>query len=171
MRIIGIAAMGAGMLALASCGGEGAGADGNAASANVQLDAGEWELTVHTLDMSAPGMPQGAADMMKPGPVTVTTCITPQQAQKPGPDLFIAGLDPGCRQEGFKAAGAEVSGTLTCGADGAGKIVTKLDGSYDAAGFDVHMEETENVQGTPMTTKRRSSGRRVGDCPSGAKEG
>ena len=171
MRITGLAAMGAGMLALTSCGGESTGANGNAASANVQLEAGAWEVTEHTLDMSAPGMPEGADEMMKPGPVTVATCITAEQAQKPGPDVFLGEMDAGCRQQGFKAAGGEVSGTLTCGADGAGKVVTKLDGSFDASGFDVHTQATEDQQGTPMTIKRRFSGRRLGDCPSGAKEG
>ena len=171
MRIIRNGAMGAAMLALASCGGESTNATSNAVAANVQIEAGAWEVTEHTLDMSAPGMPEGADEMMKPGPVTVATCITAEQAQKPGPDLFLGEMDAGCTQEGFKAAGGEVSGTLTCGGNGAGKVVTKLDGSFDARGFDVHTQATEDQQGTPMTIKRRFSGRRLGDCPSGAKEG
>lgn len=160
------------MLALASCGGgESTGAESNAVAANVQIEAGAWEVTEHTLDMSAPGMPEGADEMMKPGPVTVSTCITAEQAQKPGPELFLGEIDASCRQEGFKAAGGEVSGTLTCGAEGAGRTVTKLDGSFAETEFDVHTESIEDQQGTAMTIKRRSAGRRVGDCPSGAKEG
>ena len=169
------AAMAAGLLALASCGGESGDtakkAEGASAGAAVQLQAGQWEVTHHTLDISAPGMPAGAADMLKPGPVTVNTCITPEQAQKPGPDLFSANADESCKQEGFKAAGGEVSGTLTCTPPGGGKTVMKLDGSFDVTEFDVHMEMVAEADGTQTTTKMRTSARRTGDCPSGAQAG
>jgi hypothetical protein len=166
--------MAAGLLALGACGG-GEGGDGgenagtgNSATANVQLEAGEWEITQHTLDISAPGMPAGAAEFMKPGPVTVKTCITQEQAQKPGAELFSGESDPGCKKEGFKAAGGEIGGTLTCSAEGGGKTVMKMEGDFEAERFDVHMEVTANAEGTQMTTKMRSSGKRIGDCPGGA---
>lgn len=169
--------VGAGLLALGACGGgdkDAGDAGENAAraansspSAGVQLQPGEWEMTQHTLDISAPGMPAGAADMMKPGPVSVKTCITPEQAQKPGAELFSGETDSSCKQEGFKAAGGEVSGTVTCSGDGGGKTVMKMDGDFSPTQFDIHMEMVVEAQGTQMTTKMRSTGKRIGDCPAG----
>ena len=180
MRNFRIGAMGAGLLALAACGGgespdangaAGNAADGGASAAGVQLQPGQWEMTQHTLDISAPGMPAGAADMMKPGPVTISTCITPQQAQKPGADLFSGEADASCKQEGFKAAGGEVSGTMTCSGEGSGTTVMKMDGEFSPTEFDIEMEMTTEAQGSQMTMEMRSSGRRIGDCPAGGQAG
>jgi hypothetical protein len=174
----------AGLLALASCGGgDGQGgneASGNAAaggsagsaSAGVQLQAGQWEMTQQTLNVTAPGMPAGAADMMKTGPITVKTCITPEQAQKPSADLFSGKTDPNCKQEGFSSEGGKVSGTMTCsGGDTPGKTVMKMDGEFSPTEFDIEMEMTTEAQGSQMTMEMRSSGRRIGDCPAGGQAG
>lgn len=176
----------AGLLALAACGGGGesksggneaevAEIGGNAAgsaSDGVQLQPGQWEMTQQTVNVSVPGMPAGAADMIKTGPVTVKTCITEEQAQKPGPDLFSGQADPNCKQEGFSAAGGKVSGTMTCtGGKMHGKMVMKMDGQFGPTEYDVAMEMKTEAEGKQMTMEMRSSGRRIGDCPAGGKEG
>jgi hypothetical protein len=185
MRTIRISAMTAGLLALAACGGggesrnggneaaavEGSGNAAGSESAGVQLQPGQWEMTQQTVNVSVPGMPAGAADMMKTGPITVKTCITEEQAQKPSADIFSGKTDPNCKQEGFSAEGGKVSGTVTCSGGDTGTTVMKMDGKFGPTEYDIAMEMKTQAQGADMTMEVRSSGRRIGECPAGVKAG
>ena len=181
---------GAALLALAACGGgeadgtadsanmantegaAGAGGEGGAsqAASEVRMQPGEWEVTQQTVNVSAPGMPAGAADMLKTPPMTVKTCITEEQAGKPGADVFTGKKDPNCTHEGFDAGGGKVSGTITCKGD-TGNVTMAMDGEFGATEFNVDMKTTTDAGAAKMTMEMRSSGRRIGECPAGKAAG
>ena len=195
MRIIRNSAAAAGLLALAACGGggegksggneagasdpsanaasaaDGGGNTGGTASAAMQLQPGQWEMTTQTVNVSIPGLPAGAADMMKTGPITVKTCITEEQAQKPSADLFAGKTAPNCKQEGFTAAGGKVNGTMTCSGGDTGATAMKMEGQFGPTQYDITMATKTQAEGRDMTMEIRSSGRRLGECPAGAKAG
>ena len=172
---------GAALLALAACGGGDADSSGTAAntagaggeaatsqaSAEVRMQPGQWEITQQTVNVTAPGMPAGAADMLKTPPVTVKTCISEEQASKPGADLFTGKQDPNCSHEGFKAGGGKVSGTITCKGGNTGNASMAMEGEFGPTEFNVEMKTTTEAQGAQMTMEMRSSGRRIGECPAG----
>lgn len=157
----------AGLLALAACGsGENdkAAKLDAAAAQNIRLQPGQWELIQETVRVSAPGMPPGAAEMMRMPPVIVRTCIGPAEAEKPGADLFSGNKDPDCKTEGFSAKAGRVAGTMTC-RSGAETTVTKLDGDFSADRFEVGLAVRTEGGGTEaMDIQMRSSGRRTGEC-------
>jgi hypothetical protein len=160
----------AGLLGLAACGsGEDAPAKIDAAAAaNIRLQPGQWELVQETVRVSAPGMPPGAAEMMKMPPVVVRTCIAPAEAGKPGPDLFSGNKDPGCKTEGFSAKAGRVAGTMTCRSGAGETTVTKLEGDFTAEEFEVRLAaRTEGGGSEAVDTEMRSRGRRTGECPAG----
>src|SRR3712207_6207476 len=94
------------LLVLASCGGSEDKTDSKDASApktasadasGMKLDPGQWEVTMETLSMEAPGMPKEAMAAMGGGQkMTVKNCVTPEQAEKPSADLFSAKQDANC---------------------------------------------------------------------------
>ena len=140
-----------------------------AAAQNIRLQPGQWELIQETVRVSAPGMPPGAAEMMKMPPVIVRTCIGPAEASKPGPDLFSGNKDPDCKTEGFSAAAGRVAGTMTCRSGAGETTVTKLEGDFSADRFEVGLAvATKGVGPEAMDIQMRSSGRRTGECPQDA---
>ena len=55
---------------------------GGAPAAMAELRPGQWETTVEVLRMDMPNMPQGVT-LPKQGPVTIRSCLTPEQARRP----------------------------------------------------------------------------------------
>ncbi len=181
-----------GLLALAACGGPDKG-DGNAASAEKNAVApsasgeneknamapsasgekmrpGQWEMAVQTVSVEAPNMPKQVADMMAARQkMTTRNCITPQQAQNPGADMFRGKKDGNCTYENFSVSGGRVKGTMTCkGGDQPGAVTLEMDGRYDAESYDISQKMTMAMQGMSMKIDARVTGRRIGDCPAGA---
>ena len=166
----------AGLLALGACGGDGDrdDASGEAGKARVEsvakdgemrLRPGQWEMKTEIAKVSAPGMPAGAAEMMKTAPTTVTTCISEQEANDP--NVFTGKKDPNCNTDGFSAAGGKVSGTITCAAEagGQGKLTMAMEGEFKPDSYALETRMTTEGEGAQMTIESRTSGRRLGDCP------
>lgn len=141
----------------------------------VKIQPGQWEATQETLEASmigAPeGMPSGMLDAMKGHKTSVTYCITPEQAEKPGGDFLAAQKDAKCNYSDFSMSGGKISGTMTCqGPDGQGQMTMKMAGSYTPTGYDTTVEmdtSAMGAEGMKMHIKSRSSGKRIGDCPAG----
>jgi uncharacterized protein DUF3617 len=163
-----------GLLALAACGGPDKGEGNEAAgdeaapASGVKLQPGEWEITMETVSVTAPGLPPSVAATIKKPRATNRTCMTPEEANGPKPDMFAGSGGVNCKQEGFSWTGGRIKGTTTCqGAGGTGKTVMAMDGQYGAQSMDMNMKMTTDAAGTPMTVETRMTGRRVGDCPAG----
>lgn len=167
-----------GLLALAGCdnmgkrgaGNEAAAEDRSApAAAGVKLRPGQWETTVETLKMEAPGIPADALAMMGgQQKVTSRSCITAEQAERPSGDLFHGDKEGNCSGKDFSFANGRVSGTIACGGPNmAGKVTLEMDGRYGADSYDISQKMTTTGDGTSMKIESRVVGRRIGDCPAG----
>jgi hypothetical protein len=163
----------AGFLALAACG-SGDKADGNGTAARavaggqVKLQPGEWEMTMETVNVDAPGLPAAVVASMKQPRATSRSCITPEEANGPKSDMFAGNVGANCKQEGFSWTGGHIKGKTTCaGAKGQGKMSMEVDGQYGGQTMDMNMKMTTAAAGTPMTVETHMAGRRIGECPAG----
>lgn len=156
----------AAVLVLAGCGKSGESGGG------VSLQPGEWEMKMEVVSVAAEGLPAGMADSMKKSAGSTTrTCMTPEEAKAPKGDIF-AGNQSNCKSEGFSWANGKIAGKTTCaGQGGVGQTVMTMDGSYGAQNIDMTMKSQTDLAGKPMTMEMRVSGRRVGECSAGTKEG
>ena len=176
-----IAMAAASLIALAACGGDG---DDNKASAgdgdvqgqgrildddDVKLRAGQWEMKT---EVNAPGMPAEVAAMMKSQAATATTmCITEEEANRSDANLFTGKKDENCTTEGFEAKGGRVKGTITCNAaTGEGKMTMEVDGAFQRESYEVTTRmDMQGMGSEAMKMETKVTGRRLGDCPAGAK--
>lgn len=164
-------------LALTACGGSGgteagnssaAAGAGTATSAGMKLEPGEWEVTVETLGMEAPGMPKEAQAAMAGQKVTGRNCLTAEQAEKPTADVFAADKEANCTAKDFSWAGGRVSGTMTCsGGEMGGTTTMQMDGQYSARSYEISQTMTAASEGGEVRIKSRMTGRRIGECPAG----
>jgi hypothetical protein len=123
------------------------------------------------IGIEAPGMPDGAAEMMRKGKTTVKSCISEADAKKPEPDIFQPGTGSNCKAEGYVVKDGRIAGTMTCpGTGGTGGMTLVMQGEYAPTSFDLTTRTEMKGQGIAMTTKTRSTGRRLGDCPAGAED-
>lgn len=162
----------AAVAALAACGSGGGGgnkasvAGGDGGSAAAAMQAGMWEITTTVSRMNMPGMPAGA-NMPMPPPTTVRTCLTQEQAGRPGAGFFTgSGEGQGCTYESNNVSGGRVQATVQCTQDGS-TMRSNMTGSFTATGFDVAQQVQTSAQGMNMEMDSRTVGRRVGDCPAG----
>jgi hypothetical protein len=187
--------LGLGLLALAGCGGpEKADGNGSAASgesakagatresakaggtadagaaSGMKMRPGEWETTVETLKVDAPGLPKEMAGMMAgQQKMTMRSCITAAQAEQPSGELFRGKTGGNCQYEGFTVSAGRVKGKMTCtGGSTPGSVTLEMDGRYGAESYEVDQKMKTEMQGMTMNVDSRVTARRVGDCPAGA---
>jgi hypothetical protein len=162
---------------VASCGGPSgnrqAAEDGNAATpaggggttAAVAMQPGQWEIVTEVVRMDVPNMPKGVSAPTPP-PTTVRTCLTPQQAGAPsGGFLTGSGEGGGCTSRNMSMAGGRIQGVVQCDQQGS-TMRSTMDGRFSPTSFEVNQQVETSAQGMNMTIQSRTSGRRVGDCPS-----
>jgi hypothetical protein len=179
MTRIGTLLAGICLLVLAGCGGaEESGGNsttaGNQTSTaaggeSVQLQPGQWEMSFEMTNVSAPGMPAGAADMMKTPKTTVQSCVSEAEASKPDAGFFGGKENGDCTSQGFSAQGGQISGTMTCkGTGGAGETRVTMEGDYSPTRFNMTSRTEIKGEGLAMTMESRSTGGRLGECPDSA---
>ena len=138
-------------------------AGGNAAGATAQLSPGRWETTVEILRMDMPNMPPGAA-LPKQGPITVRSCLTPEQARRPTGGFMTGGRDQaGCNYENFAMTGGRVQGTVTCNHQGS-RTRSTVNGTFSAEAYRMEIDAEVESSGVTVRTANRITGRRIGDC-------
>ena len=167
------------MLALAGCGGSDTKAEGGAGGGSsapgataglggaAQIEPGEWEVTMETVNIEAPDMPPEAAAMMKKTmgeKKTSRQCITPEEASG---EFVAPDQQADCTREGFSLTGGRIQGTMTCTGEG-GKVMITLDGRHSGTSYDMNSKITSQNQAGSMTIETRNSGRRIGECPEGS---
>jgi hypothetical protein len=146
------------LLGLAACGSGGGG---------MNMQPGEWEMTVEMLNVSAPNMPPAAAAALKRPPVTNRTCLSEAEAKGPTHESFTGQAGGDCKAEGFSWAGGKIAGKTTCTPPGGGKTVMTMDGEYGPTSMTMNMKTATEAQGINMTMDARVTGKRIGDCPAG----
>jgi hypothetical protein len=114
------------------------------ATAAGPMKAGKWQLT---MQMDMPGMP------VKMPPMTMTHCITKEQAEKPEPPKAASD----CKVSDYKIVGSTVTWTVKCEKQ---KIVGEGTITYNGDSYDgsMHMKMADRE----MTQKY--SGKRLGNC-------
>ncbi len=139
------------------------------------IQPGEWETKVESMEVDAPGMPQGVKDMMTDAmgsmKTTIRDCVTPEEAKRPNADMF-AGKDKGnCTASDFSMSGGRMRGTISCPAGNGqpGSMTMVMDGQFSPQSYTVNQNMTTDAGGSKMTIKARVSGRRVGECTAATK--
>jgi hypothetical protein len=108
---------------------------------------GRWEIKA---EMSMPDMP------MSMPPMTLTQCVTKEQAQNPEKYL-PQGPGQKCTVSDFKMEGNKITWKMACQADGmtgAGEILYKAD-TFDSV---------VNLEGQGHKMMLKATGKRLGDC-------
>ena len=158
------------VLALAACGSGEKGGESSAVGGGSggSMQPGEWEMTMETVNVSAPNMPPEAMAQLKQAPVTTRTCMSEEEARGPKPETFAANAGgANCKAEGFSWAGGKIKGKTTCSPPGAGKMTMEMDGEYGPTSMTMNMKTQTEAQGMTMAMDVRMTGKRIGDCPAG----
>ena len=181
MRKFLLAGVAASMFAISACSDKGADADGDgkvsAAEAQKELSQGGamamkpgmWEVKISFDSIDAPGMPEAAkAQMTKAmgSGMSVKSCLTKEQAEKPGADFFGGDASANCTFEHLELSRNKMMVQMTCKPQDKMVIASKMDGSFQAESYSMTMEQ--KASGTPMgemTMKGKIDGKRLGDCP------
>lgn len=167
-------------LAVTACSDKGADTDGDGkvSSAEAQkelsqggavsMKPGMWEVKIKFDSVDAPGMPEAAkAQMTKAmNEMSVKSCLTKEQAEKPGADFFGGDAGSNCTFQQLDRSGNKISVQMTCKPQGGITIANKMQGSFEGETYAMTMEQ--KTSGTPMgdmTMKGRIEGKRIGDCP------
>jgi hypothetical protein len=134
----------------------------SAATADVQLRPGEWEVVRETTSVSAADSFFGSADK-KGEKTTKRECITPEQAAQPVKTM--QGQDQAqCDYNDFTFATGRIAGTISCGSAGPGKITISVNGQYDEQSY-AHTDTLTNKHESGDTVvEYHVTGRRLGEC-------
>lgn len=173
-------ALGAAALALAACSGsdEKAGnKDGkpvDVATAQKSIDAihikpGLWETKIAFKSIDAKAMPEAAKQQMiaaMGNGITVKSCVSKEQAEKPGAAFFGSPNSSNCAVQNVEVSGDTMNVAMTCKPGGNTVIESSMAGRFDAENYS--MELKQKTSGTPMgdlLTTGKIDGKRLGDCP------
>lgn len=172
-------------LALVSCGGTSADADGDGEITaeeaaeevkNIEFSPGEWENTVEFVDIKfdESKMPPEAKAMMVPmmesmkgQSSTSSECMTPEQAKNPQEEFFNKQEGQECSYERFSLAGGNIDMAMQCkGNNDAGGTITAT-GTYTPTTYTMEMTIASNSkQAGDVTIIAKSTAKRIGECKS-----
>jgi len=109
---------------------------------------------------SGPGAPP---NMPKPAPQTVTSCLTPEQANK-GPGELLKNANADCTANRSVYADGKIDVDMTCKSQ-TGTMSVKSTGTYSPTELtsDAHIETTGAMS---MSQTTHTVSKRVGDCTS-----
>ena len=131
------------------------------------ISPGKWESTVTIEDVKLPGLPAGAAEQMKKmvaqNQVT-TSCLTPEEAKKPGPGFF--GGNDKCRYDHFTMGSGKIDAEMHCTQNDVTQVM-QMTGTYSPDAYTMQM--TSSSRGGPsaaanMSMRMKVDARRVGEC-------
>lgn len=181
MRKIVATAAAFGVIAIAGCSDKGADTDGDGKVSNAEAEQelakggamamkpGLWEVKISFDSIDAPGMPEAAKAQMTKAMGTgmsVRSCLTKEQAEKPGADFFGGDASANCSFSELNRSGNSMKVAMTCKPQGGMTVTSKMDGSFAEESYTMAMEQ--KTSGTPMgemSMKGKIEGKRVGDCP------
>jgi hypothetical protein len=172
---------GAAMLALAACSGKNAdqNGDGNVSPEQIksemaegggfEMQPGEWEVKINFSSIEGKGIPEQAKAALKEQMAkgsTSKSCLTKEQTDKPGADLFGSPEGSNCTFAKFDRSGNKMSIDMTCKPAGPMVLNSKMEGSFGAQEYSMTMEQDmEGLPTGPIVMKGTIEGRRLGDCP------
>jgi hypothetical protein len=135
----------------------------------MKMTPGLWETTITFKTVDAKGLPDGTkAQMLKTmgQGVTVKTCLTAAQTEKPGADFFGSPEGSNCTFDQLDRSGSGMKVSMTCKPEGKIVVRNTMDGSFSGDNYTMDMQQ--KISGTPMgemTMAGKIVGKRLGDCP------
>jgi hypothetical protein len=134
-------------------------------AASLGIKPGKWQTTIQVTDlkMSGPAV-AGMPAMPKPAPVTMTMCMTPEQASK-GPGELLKNAKADCTATRNVYSGGKLDVAMTCKMPGGDTMSTKTSGTYSPTEMttDAEVEMTGRMS---MSQKVHTEAKRIGDCTS-----
>jgi Protein of unknown function (DUF3617) len=140
-----------------------------AARAAIDITPGLWETTIRFSNIEAKGMPDAVkTQMLKAtgGAITVKSCITKEQTDKPDSDFFGAAEGSNCSFDTLEKSGDQMKVSMTCKPDGKTTIKNSMSGTITKDSYDMDMQQS--TMGTPMGDMNMTgkiSAKRLGECP------
>ena len=163
-------------LLLAAFGSDGAdggnGAGQSAGAGGPTLQAGQWETTIRVLAIEMPGTPPETAEgALQQQPSTARICLTEAQVAAPLAEFVRGAAEQGCDASDMAMSGGRIRGTIQCTSGEEGATIMMeivMDGQFTPTSYEVTQNmEVSAGDGPAMTMRARTTGRRIGDCPSG----
>jgi hypothetical protein len=138
---------------------------GGAGGLNIQ--PGEWEITMEMRAAQPSGMPAGMT-MPRIPPTTTRSCVTAEQVSRANANFLSGSGHAGmaCDYSGVTVAGGRIQGTSSCRREGMEARVT-MDGSFTPTSYDINQEMQSIAHGRTMSSTNHLVGRRIGECPPG----
>lgn len=140
-----------------------------ASGGSMNMKPGQWETKISFSKVDAKDMPEAAKTqmlaMMGKG-VTVKSCLTKEQIEKPGADFFGSSEGSNCTFDQLDRSGGNMKVAMTCKPDGKTVITNTMDGSFSGDSYTMDMQQ--KTSGTPMgdiSMTGKIEGKRLGDCP------
>lgn len=134
-------------------------------AASLNMQPGKWETTITTLETKTSGLPAGAPAGMtppKPGPQTITACVTPDMASK-GPGEMLKNAKADCTIKNNTYTSGKIASEASCKLPN-GTMTVNTTGSYSPTEVTYDTESTMSAGPINATTKTHTVSRRVGEC-------
>ena len=80
---------------------------------SLKMRPGQWEATQEIVSASAPGMPAEMMKQMVGNKTTVSSCVTPEQTEKPSADFLAGQKNSDCTYENFSMENGRMTGKMT----------------------------------------------------------
>ena len=169
-------------LALASCGGEGGdnatdyGPSENLSAeevaertqdSGIKPEPGQYRVNMEVLEVSIPGAPQGAADMMRGmmGGQTHQYCLTQDEVDKGFENMARQSQEGDCTFDRWDINGGDFDGKMTCQMPGQGPMTMTMTGKGTPTRSEVNMTMQGDMAGMGESTIRmKATHERIGDC-------
>jgi len=131
--------------------------------AAIELQPGEWEMTVQISDMKLNGASQ--PEMKAGKSTTFKNCITPDQIKKPDAGLFANA--PNCSYNNFYQSDGRINASISCkDAKGSNLTNSMIDGKYTATTMTIETQMQSSVpNGGKIEMAAKMDGKRIGECP------
>lgn len=169
-------------LALASCGGD---SDGTTADSGpsenlsaeevaertrdsgIKPEPGQYRVSMEVLEVSIPGAPQGAADMMRSmmGGQTHQYCLTQDEVDEGFENMARQSQEGDCTFDRWDINGGDFDGKMTCDVPGQGAMTMTMTGTGSPTRSEVNMTMQGDMAGMGQSTIRmKATHERIGDC-------
>ena len=166
-------------LALAACGGDTTaqeeGGDISMAEAAeiaqsnaIKPQPGQYKVTMEILEVSIPGAPAGAADMMKDmmAGQSHSYCMTQEDVDKGFEEMARQSQEGGdCTFRRFDVSGGDFDAEMVCNVEGQGAMTMKMEGEGTPTRSVMNMTMNGDMGGMgKMTMRMKATHERIGDC-------
>lgn len=145
--------------------GEASASSTQAGSTGLNLQPGEWEITMTMSGVQATGLPAGVT-MPQTALQPVRSCLTAERLRHTNAAIFGGASNRygmNCDYSGVTVANGRIQGRSTCSGRGMTATAT-MDGSFTPTSYDIQQQLQTSTQGRESRSTNHLVGRRVGDC-------